>query len=86
MIFIYKDLVKKYINKLTPHDLEIFAQKNHISYTKDELIIVYNFIMYNYNDLLNENIKVFENIRGKISPVLYKRLLNLYIEYKQKYL
>ncbi len=86
MIFIYKELVKKYINRLTPRDLEVFAKKNNITYTNDELITVYNFIMYNYNDLLNENIKVFENIRDKVNPVLYKKLLNLYIEYKQKYL
>lgn len=86
MIFIYKELVKKYINRLTPRDLEIFAKKNNIRYNQDELVTVYNFIMYNYNDLLNENIKVFESIRGKVSPTLYKQLLNLYIEYKQKYL
>ena len=42
--------------------------------------------MYYYNDLLDENIKVFENIKNKISPNLYKRLLHLYIDYKQKYL
>ena len=41
--------------------------------------------MYNYNDLLNQNIKVFESIKNKVSPNLYKELLNLYIEYK-KYL
>ena len=35
---------------------------------------------------LDENIKVFELIKNKISPKLYKDLLNLYIDYKQKYL
>ena len=85
MIFIYKELVKKYINRLSINDLEKFAKKNNISYTKEELNTVYNFILNNYNDLLNENIRVFENIKNKISPTLYKRLLNLYIEYKQKY-
>lgn len=83
---IYKELIKKYIHKLKPRDLEEFAKKNNISYTQDELLIVYQFIKYNYQDLLNENIKVFESIKGKISPTLYKNLLNLYIEYKQKYL
>lgn len=86
MIFIYKEFVKRHIDKLTPKDLEKFAQKNNISYTNDELLVVYQFIKYNYNDLLNENIRVFETIRDKLSPNLYKRLLNLYIEYKQKYL
>lgn len=86
MIFIYKEFVKRHIDKLTTKDLENFAKKNNISYTNDELLVVYQFIKYNYNDLLNENIKVFETIRDKLSPNLYKTLLNLYIDYKQKYL
>lgn len=86
MIYIYKDIIKKYINLLTLDDIKHFADKENITYTDDEAIIIYNFIMYYYNDLLNENIKVFEHIRNKISPNLYKRLLNLYIDYKQKYL
>ena len=86
MIFIYKELVKKYINKLSIRDLEKFARMNNINYTKDELIVVYNFILNNYNEILDENINVFLKIRDKISPELYKKLLNLYVEYKQKYL
>lgn len=86
MIFIYKEIVRKYINKLTKNDLEKFAKKNGIAYTNEELNIVYNFIVANYNELLNENIRVFERIKDKISPDLYKTLLNLYIEYKQRYL
>ena len=70
---------------MTLNDLKSFAKKKNIKYTEDELIIIYNFIMYNYNDLLDQNIKVFESIRNKVSPTLYKELLNLYIEYK-KYL
>lgn len=86
MIYIYKDIIKKYINLLTLDDIKRFADKENITYTDDEAIIVYNFIMYYYNDLLDENIKAFEHIKNKISPILYKRLLNLYIDYKQKYL
>ena len=86
MIFIYKEIIRKHIDKLSINDLEKFALKNNINYTQDELIIIYNFIKYNYNDLLDENIKVFEQIKDKINPVLYKKILNLYIEYKQKYL
>lgn len=86
VIYIYKDIVKKYINLLTLDDIKGFADEKNISYTNEEAIIVYNFIMYYYNDLLDENIKVFEVIKNKISPTLYKQLLNLYIEYKQRYL
>lgn len=86
MIYIYKDIIKKYINLLTLDDIKRFADEKNIIYTNDEAIIIYNFIMYYHNDLLDENIKVFEEIKNKISPNLYKTLLHLYIEYKQKYL
>lgn len=71
---------------MTVNDLKKFADIKNLKYTDDEAIIIYDFIMYNYNELLNENIKVFESIRDKLNPVLYKELLNLYIEYKKKYL
>lgn len=64
----------------------MFAKKNNISYTEKELNIVYQFIKERYQELLDQNIKVFEEIRDKISPNLYKTLLEYYIEYKQKYL
>ena len=50
-----------YIPRLKISDLEEFAYKNNISYTNDELVEVYQFIRFNYNELLNENIKVFED-------------------------
>ncbi len=86
MIFIYREFIKIHIHELTPNDLEEFAKKKNIQFTNDELIIIYQFIQYRYQDLLDENIKVFEEIKGKVNPTLYKQLLHLYIEYKQKYL
>ena len=86
MIIIYKEIVRNYINTLTIKDLERFANDYHLNYSQDELLIIYNFIKYYYNDLLEKNIKVFENIKNKINPNLYKKLLNLYIEYKKRYL
>lgn len=82
----YQRIARNYISKLTTKDLENFAKRKNISYTQDELIIIYQFIKYHYEDLLNENIKVFEELKEKINPILYKQLLNIYIEYKQKYL
>ncbi|MBQ3307102.1 MAG: DUF2624 family protein [Bacilli bacterium] len=82
----YTKLIQKYVENLTTKDLEMFAKKNNISYTEKELNIVYQFIKERYQELLDQNIKVFEEIRDKISPNLYKTLLEYYIEYKQKYL
>ncbi len=85
MIIIYQKIIENYIPKLTTNDLKVFAAKNNIEYTEDELLIVYQFIKYHYHDLLDQNIKVFEEIKEKINPNLYKKLLHLYIDYKQKY-
>ena len=81
-----KLLDKGQANKFIMKDLEKFAQKNHIEYSQYDLIIIYNFIKNNYNELLDGNIKKIENIKNKLNPNLYNALLNLYIDYKQKYL
>jgi len=54
VIFIYKELAKKYINRLSINDVKNFADKNKIEYTNEELVIVYNFIMYNYNNYFHD--------------------------------
>ena len=86
MKIIYKKIIENYFPKLTINDLKEFAFKNNIEYKEDELIIIYQFIKYHYHELLDQNIKVFEEIKEKINPNLYKKLLHLYIDYKQKYL
>ena len=70
MIIIYKELIKKNINNLTINHVKDFADKNNISYTDDELNTIYHFIMYYYQDLLDENIKVFDIIKNKINPII----------------
>ena len=60
--------------------------KNNISYTEEEIDIIYSFIINNYNDLINGNTNIFNNLKNKIGPDLYQNLLNLYLEYKNKYL
>lgn len=82
----YYDIINNYIKKLNKDDLKKFAKKKNISYSEKELDIVYNFIINNYQELLKEKIEVFKTIKDKINPTLYKQLLELYIEYKQKYL
>ena len=86
MFIIYTELVKKYIENLSLSDLEKLAHYYHISYTKDELSVIYSFVKENYLELLNKNIIVFQKIKNRIHPVLYQQLFNLYMEYKQKYL
>ena len=81
MIIIYKEFIKNNINKLTMNDLEKFAQKNHIEYSQYDLIIIYNFIMNNYNELLDGNKNLFNKIKDKINSKLYDEIIRLYKYY-----
>lgn len=81
MIIIYKEFIKNNINKLTMNDLEKFAQKNHIEYSQYDLIIIYNFIMNNYNELLDGNKNLFNKIKDKINSKLYDEIIKLYKYY-----
>ena len=85
MITIYKELIKNYIPNLKKSDLEKYANNNHISYTENELDIVYTFIQENYPLLLSKKEDVFSKLKGNISSSLYNNLLDLYHNYK-KYL
>ena len=83
MITIYKELIKNYIPNLKKSDLEKYANNNHISYTENELDIVYTFIQENYPLLLSKNEDVFSKLEGNISSSLYNNLLDLYHKYKK---
>ena len=86
MINIYKEIVRNYVNHMSIEDLEKAALKLNLPYNREELLEVYQFIKYHYIDLLDQNIKIFEELKEKINPTLYKELISLYIDYKQKYL
>ena len=86
MIFIYHNLIKNVVENLSISDLEKIANHYHISYTKDELFIVYNFIKEEYIALLNQKTEVFNKIKNRIRPALYEFLLHTYMNYQQKYL
>ena len=83
MIYIYKELIKNYINNLSINDIKNYADKNNIIYTNKELLIVYDFIKEYHIDILNNNTEVFNILKNKISNNLYSNLLDLYNTYKK---
>lgn len=85
MIFIYKGLVKRYINQLTPQHIRDYAFNNNIYVTDGEVNIIYSFIMENYEKLL-ESGDVLVELKDKIRDDLYVIIQNLYQENKAKYL
>ena len=82
----YKELIKSYIPKLTPKLIKEYGKKLNISLTDSETIILYQFIMKNYSEILEGNETSFKELKRKLNPNLYEQLLNLYNENKNKYL
>lgn len=79
-----KELIKKYLNRLTIASLRNYARKNDIYVSEPELIIIYNFIMKYQDDLLNKDDQVLELLKDKISNPLYLFLSDLYQKNKDK--
>ena len=83
---IYKELIKKYIPKLTIDDIKRYAQKNNIYITNSEAIIIYNFIKENYLEVLNGHDEKIFALKSILRKDLYDTIIKLYIENKTKYL
>ena len=82
----YKELIKNWLPKLTPKMIKDYGEKINISLTDSETIILYQFIMKNYSEILEGNETSFIELKRKLNPNLYQQLLNLYNENKNKYL
>ena len=82
----YKELIKNWIPKLTPKLIKEYGKKLNISLTDSETIILYQFIMKNYSEILEGNETSFIELKKKLSPTLYTQLIKLYNENKTKYL
>lgn len=85
MIFIYKKVIEKYLRILKPEHIRYYAKENNIHITDNEVLVIYYFIMENYNELLKDE-KVLEKLNGRISDEVYQKIVLLYKENKTKYL
>ncbi len=83
----YLKLIENYIKNLTLNDITIFALKNNIELNNQELDFIYKTLKNDYQLLLSEDyLKVFSNGKNYLSPTNYEKILNLYLEYRLKYL
>ena len=85
-MIIIQDFIKNHINDLTINDLRSVADKYELKYSEDELSTIYSFIKDYYQDLLMKNDKVLVLLKDKINKDLYDKLIDLYVNIKEKYL
>ncbi len=82
----YKELIKNWIPNLTPEMITNYSKKIGIPLTNSEVMILYQFIMKNYVEVLDGDESSFNDLKKKINPSLYNQLLILYKTNKNKYL
>lgn len=79
-------LIKNYVSKMTPTDVQNFTNKNGIYLSDSELDFTYRFIKKNYEALYaNPNIDL-EKYKCHFSEENYNKIVKLVNEYKAKYL
>ena len=86
MNFIYKQLVKKYINQLTINDIKKYALSKNEHITDQEASIIYNHIKNHYIELLEGNTSSFSILKQNLRKDLFDKIILLYNEAKTKYL
>ena len=86
MNFIYKELVKKYINLLTITDIKKYALSQNEYITDQEAITIYNHIKMYYKELLDGNTQSFTVLKQNLRKELFDKVLQLYNEAKSKFL
>ena len=82
----YKELIKNWIPNLTKEILAEYAKKINIFLTNSDADRLYQFIMKNYDEILEGDETSFKELKQKINPDLYQQLLKLYQQNKAKYL
>ena len=77
-------LIKEYIKKITEEDIYNFALKEGISLLNNEVKIIYVYIKNYWQVFLNEDSTfLFEELKEKVQPKTFDKLIELYNKYKK---
>ena len=80
-----KFLIKNYVEKLTEEDIENFAIKEGITLLDKEKRILYIYIKNYWETLLEKDSTfIFEELKEKLQPKTYEKVIELYNKYKKK--
>lgn len=78
-------LIEDYVRRLNIGDVERFALKQGINLDSEELTIVYDYIKKNYKTFIYGNPRdILMEIKGKVKPLTYTKIENLYMKFKDK--
>ena len=80
-----KFVIKKYIETLTENEIEEFALKEGIKLLDEEKKVIYLYIKNYWETLLDgDSTFIFEELKEKLQPKTYEKVIELYNKYKKK--
>ncbi len=80
-----KFVIQKYIENLTEEELEEFALKEGIKLLDEEKKVLYVYIKNYWETLLEKDSTfIFEELKEKLQPKTYEKVIELYNKYKKK--
>ena len=80
-----KSLIKNYVEKLTLDELRSFGENHGINISDTEYKFILDLVQGNIDDMLNNEDKYLNLLEQKINPEEFKKIKNLFLEYKEKY-
>ena len=83
----YNKIIENYISKLTKDEVILYAFKNDIILNPNEADYLFNIIKNKYQILLSNNYEIiFKEANNYISENNLKKLYNLFLNYREKYI
>lgn len=78
-------VIKEFVDKLKEEDINNFALKEGVNLTDEELKTIYLYIKNYWQVFYKEDASyLFEELKEKLSPNTYSKVLELYNKYKRK--
>lgn len=78
------DLIKNYISKLKKEDIINYLNKENIPYNNDEINLIYEGIMSNYQNIDKiDFMSYISNYKYNLNETLYSKIIEKYYEYKK---
>lgn len=81
MVIFIKNLIKTYIDKLSIDDVENYIRNNYGTVNENEVVIIYSYIKNRWEDIYNDNPKVWNELKEKLSSNTYNEIVKLYKKY-----
>ncbi len=85
----YEKLIENYVNnKLTKEDIFSMAKSENIEITNEEANIIYEYVKKYWKTIYkgcnDDIVKIFDELKGKLSSNVYDKVIELYDKYKKK--